>query len=378
MKTLTQPDPVELAGRIIRRCLDLGFMNAGVCEARPSDREAELRAWLSAGKHGDMAYLAEHAETRLDPRRVMPDARSIIVVADRYAPRGHRDEQPAGEPVTSDEGEPLGLVARYARGRDYHPIIKRRLHTLADALRLEIPGSEFRTVVDTAPVLEREHAARAGIGWVGKHTLVLHPGHGSWFVLGCILTNLELRPPEPVAFADHCGTCTRCIDACPTQAIAASPGVGGARSIDARRCISYLTIEHRGVIAPELHAGIGQRVFGCDVCQEVCPHNLTSADEPEDHVGDEYAPRLPLARGWLLQEMLNWTDQDRWLGLSALKRATLEMFKRNAIIAAGNALHAGDHPSLLARLRELAVDDAEPELVRETARQVLGAFAAGS
>lgn len=364
-------DPIELGRVIVKRCLDAGFAMASVCEARPTDFEQPLRNWLDRGKHGEMWYMKDQCEERLDPRRVFAPTKSIIVVADRYAPRG----DPAAEEMTHHG--PMGTIARYARGRDYHLVIRKRLHAMADQLRLEIRGAAFRTVVDTAPVMEREHAVRAGIGWMGKHTLVLHPRMGSWVLLGCVLTSLDLRPePEARAFADHCGTCTRCIDACPTGAIT-------PRSVDARKCVSYLTIEHRTLIAPEYFEGIGQRVFGCDVCQEVCPYNAMGArdevgagDPAPGESGQTPHPLYASNRsGFSLASMLSWTMEDRQagLGVSSMKRATLEMLKRNALIAAGNAIRASRDVDgrLIERVNAIAASGDEPALVRDTAKQVL-------
>jgi epoxyqueuosine reductase len=229
-------------------------------------------------------------------------------------------------------------VARYARGRDYHGAIKRRLHRLADALRLAFPGEEFRSFADTAPVLERRFAQQAGLGWLAKNAMLIHPRHGSYLLLGGMLTTLELPTPsvsEQPLHADACGTCTRCIDACPTGAIARQPleGPGEAR-IDASRCISYLTIEHRSEIPPALAANLGDRVFGCDVCQEVCPHNSPRPSQPDAPVRAEYAPQratLPLL------EMVRWQEADRSsLTASAMKRATAEMLRRNAATILAN------------------------------------------
>jgi epoxyqueuosine reductase len=227
---------------------------------------------------------------------------------------------------------PSGAVARYARGEDYHSLIRRRLHTLADALRTDYPDHQFRTFVDTAPVLEREHALRAGLGWIGRHTLLIHPVLGSWLLLGGIATTLRLLPdPEHGRITDHCGTCTRCIDACPTGAI-------GDYTVDATRCISYLTIEHRGPIDPAYHIAIGDRVFGCDVCQEVCPHNAPhpAGSANPDRVHPAYMERR---QAFDLLEVLGWTENDRREAFttSAMKRVDLESFKRNAAIAAANA-----------------------------------------
>lgn len=356
--------PQQIGERIVRRCAELGFAAAGIASAQPSERSAELSAWLAAGKHGGMAYLQDHAEIRKDPQKFVPGARSIVMVADQYEARATASA--AVDTLPSAQTPARGRIARYARGSDYHDVIKRRLHTICDELRAQFPPEQFRAFVDTAPVMEREYAARAGLGWIGKHTLVIHPRLGSWLLLGGIVTTLKIEPPpqQPVV-EDHCGTCTRCIDACPTNAIT-------PYSVDARRCIAYLTIEHRGQIDPSLAAGVGDWVFGCDICQEVCPHNSPRAGDVD--VGaprGDYAPKvvsLPLL------EVLGWKPEDRSRELrgSAMKRATLPMIKRNAIIAMGNTQHAEDavaRAEFSSRLRELAADEHEDALVRQQAHR---------
>jgi epoxyqueuosine reductase len=346
-----------------------------VARAEASRYGAELRAWLSAGKHGSMEYLARNVEERLDPSRVLSGARSVVVVMDVYAGRGgweagvaqeHRlagldsGDRRLEDGVPQVGGTGIGKVARYARGRDYHEVMKKRLHEVADRLRGEM-GGEWRAFVDTAPVLEREHAARAGLGWVGKHTLLIHPKRGSYFLLGGLLTTVELEAAERVE-SDHCGTCTRCIDACPTRAIT-------PYSVDASRCISYLTIEGRGAIGEEFFGAIGEWVFGCDICQEVCPHNSRRSGW-EDEVRGEYAP---VREGFDVLEVMGWTEEARREAFtsSAMKRATLAMMKRNAVIVAGNLVAKGGDSRLLERVREIAGDAGEPEMVRATARAVL-------
>lgn len=356
--------PWELGARVVRACLEMGFARAGIAPAAPTEREREFLAWLAAGKHGEMAYLEEHLAERMDPRRLVPGARAIIMVADRYAARGEA-------PPRAENGRALGRIARYVRGGDYHAAMKKRLHALADSLRPKFPGHIFRSVVDSAPVLEREHAARAGLGWIGKHTLLIDPKAGSYLLLGGIITTLEVEPPpEQRAVPDHCGTCTRCIDACPTGAIT-------PYSVDASRCISYLTIEHRGLIEPALHEGMGEWVFGCDVCQEVCPHNSarpphSSRPAADSRLHERYAPRR---EGLDLLAVLGWDEEGRraTFHTSAMKRAKLEMMKRNAIIAAGNVAMRGGEVAvtLRERIAALAADESEPELVRQTARQTL-------
>ncbi len=353
------------------------FVMAGIAPATPSPHADYARRWIAAGKHGEMGYLAEHLEVRLDPGRMVAGARAVIVVADRY---------PAQVPVTESSDEPLGKIARYAWGDDYHKVIKKRLHALADALSERFPGETFRAAVDTAPVMEREHAVAAGLGWVGKHTLMIHPRHGSWFLLGVIITTLdcatsgELRGSAATPSWESsggCGTCTRCIDACPTDAIAAE-----GYQLDATRCISYLTLEHRSLIPDDLlpGAGVGQWIAGCDICQEVCPYNRDrgsgTGDQGERKGGGavpihpRYTPRnVSLS----LLDVLGWSAEDRVTHFrgSALKRMKLPMVKRNALIAAANALREAEHPALRARIEQIAADDDEESLVRDTARQVL-------
>lgn len=364
----------------------LGFALVGVTPAQPTAHEAFFRQWLAQGKHGQMHYLANHVDKRLDPAKLLPGAKSIICVADRYAAQWPGDAEQGQIEDGVDQAPPAtGRLARYAWGADYHKVIKKRLFVLADALREKWPGHDYKAAVDTAPILEREHAQRAGLGWQGKHTLLIHPKLGSWLLLGQIVTTLEIQPyDEPMT--DHCGTCTRCIDACPTQCIT-------PYQLDAQQCISYLTIEHRGPIAPDLHPQMGDWIAGCDVCQEVCPFNSPPPDTPPDispgrstivptdhlaghprhtlSVHPRYTPRRP-APVLLLLEILNWGVADRQEAFrgSALKRIKLDMLKRNALIAAGNSLCRHHDAGLLKRVQALADDPDEPELVRLTAQQV--------
>lgn len=368
---------IELSRTVIALARERGFADAGVTPVAPSAWSDELRRWLAAGKHGSMAYLADHVAERLDPSKAIPGARALIMVADQYASRGRGDEAPTPG---------SGRIARYARGRDYHEVAKRRLHELCDGLRGAFPGELFRAFVDTAPVLEREHAARAGLGWVGKHTLLIHPRRGSYFFLGGIATSLSLPEiPDRGAMDDHCGTCTRCIDACPTRAIT-------PYSLDASRCISYLTIEHRGAIGPEFHAAMNDWIFGCDVCQDVCPHNSARGARPpsaetlapragqgvpergeDTHGGVIRSEYRESRRSLPLLEVLGWDadDRSRALSGSAMKRATLSMLRRNAIIAAANTLGEHDRAAFMARLQDVVGDDSEDAMVRETAAQTL-------
>ncbi len=319
--------------------------------------QAEMRAWLAQGKHGSMAYLAEHADLKADPSRLLEGAAAAIVVADLYATRN--DE-------AGDVPDGHGRVARYARGGDYHKVMKKRLHTLCDELGARWPGARTRAFVDTAPVHERELALAAGLGWVGKHTLVIHPRFGSWMLLGGVLTTLELDPCEQEV-ADHCGSCTRCIDACPTDAIT-------PYSVDASRCISYLTIERREPIPSELEHGMGEWLFGCDICQEVCPHNSPRMGD----VGKANNAYATDRASFDLAEVMKWDEDARRAAFakSAMKRAKLGMMKRNAVIAAGNAITrlGAEHEQsrrLLEALGGLADDAGEDGELRRLAAEAL-------
>ncbi len=345
--------PHDRTRAILDACSKLGFTASGIVRAGPSHFRDQLDAWLSGGMHASMDYMSRDVEIRHDPRRLLENAASFIMVADQYAPRAIADVAPHAH----------GHIAKYARGRNYHDVIRKRLHRLADALRASIPGSEFRTFVDTAPVLERELAQLAGLGWHAKNTMLIHPRLGSYLLLGGIATNLELEEPASQRrIDDHCGTCTRCIDACPTQAIT-------PLTVDARRCISYLTIEHRGPIDAEFHMPLGSWIYGCDICQDVCPHNSPRSEEGTSPAHADYTPRV---NSIALLDVLGWTQESRGEAIqtTAMKRASLEMMKRNALIAAGNALHQRADATLAARVREIAADPNESALVRETAAEI--------
>jgi epoxyqueuosine reductase len=347
--------PQERTRHVLDRCHSLGFALAGVADAGPPSTGDFLRAWLAGGSHGTMSYLAEQLAERLDPQLVQPGARSVLMVADLYHARG-TPEPPA------EQHPGHGRIARYARGRNYHDVIKRRLHRLADELRELFPGSEHRSFVDTAPVLEREFAQRCGLGWIGKNTMLIHPRLGSYLLLGGFFTTLDLSPPEEQpTFPDHCGTCTRCIDACPTRAIT-------PYRVEASRCISYLTIEHKGDIAEDLMAGMGEWLAGCDICQEVCPHNSPRASVP-DRVAEAYSPRY---HGFPSTEVLGWSAEDRRQAFttSALKRIPLAVLRRNAAIVLANyAVRATPRERQAAadRLAEASRCPSEDPIVRHAA-----------
>lgn len=352
----TEPD-AAMRDRVRSLAIEQGFALCGICPARPSDYGRALRDWLDRGEHGEMAWLAEHVEVREDPRKLLEGARSIILVADRLP--GER-AMPDG-PTAQNVEPPVGRVARYAWISDYHKVMKKRLFGLADALREHDPEATFKVCVDTAPLLEREYAARAGLGWVGKHTLLLNAEQGSHLLLGAIVTTLDLPADEPET--DHCGSCTRCIDACPTDAIT-------PYHVDARKCISYLTIEHRSEIDPQYHEAMGDWLYGCDICQDVCPFVRKAEREAPDAPPEGYSRKFERLN---LLDVLNWDEQARRDAFtrSAMKRAKLDQMKRNALIAAGNHLRTHDDSELRDRIECIVTDVDEPAMVRNTSRQVL-------
>lgn len=310
-------DPVSLVREIKARARDLGFDLVGIAPAEPSRHADALRRWLADGMAGEMDYMHRRFEERTQPSRYLHGARSVICVAINY-------HFPLAEPP-ADERRWRGRVARYALGDDYHELIKRRLYDVADWLRDRVPGTRTRCGVDTVPVLERELAARAGIGWIGKNTCVIHPRLGSWLLLGEVLTTLDLPADAPET--DHCGTCRRCIDACPTGAIVEP------YRLDASKCISYLTIEHAGPIDPDLRRQTGSWLFGCDVCQDVCPFNRKAPFG----ANPRFSPRLQ--DGTLdAREVLSWKEGTRnpTLRGTAMKRVKLPLLQRNARIVLDN------------------------------------------
>jgi epoxyqueuosine reductase len=335
----------QLEQRIKAEAYALGFDLAGIARLGAVETAPEFDAWLSAGHAGEMAWLARGADTRHDTRRPYEGVSSAIVVAMDYGGR------------SAD-----GPVARYARGDDYHDVMidrLRALHRRVDELvGRPLPGKAY---VDTGPILERDLARRAGLGWFGKNTNLINPRTGSFFFLGALLLGTELEPDAPFE-ADRCGTCTRCLDACPTDAFVAP------RVLDANRCISYLTIELRGAIPPELRDQLGELLYGCDVCQSVCPWNQRFAQELPD--GSPFAPRPALGTKdarTLARELLGMTQPEFSAAFkgSPMKRAKLRGMKRNAAVVLGNVGSSGD-ADVLTR----ALDDEEP-LVREHAAWAL-------
>src|SRR4051794_13380414 len=301
--------------------LEAGFDRAGVARLEPLERGEALVRWLERGDQAGMAYLGKRLEARLDPSEVLPGARSVLCVALQYHPL----YQEEGERQPEPSGDLWRRVARYARGQDYHDVMGERLRTLEDRVRAAFPACETRRYVDTGPVLERELAARAGLGAVGKNTMLLHPEGGSWFLLGELFLSLDLAPDQPLT--DLCGSCTLCLDACPTGALPEP------YRLDSNRCISYWTIEHRGALPEEARRMVGGGVFGCDVCQEVCPWNREPAGavHPEMELTAERG-ELTLAR---LLRLPREEYVERFRG-SPMKRAKLAGLQRNAAVAMGN------------------------------------------
>ncbi|MEL7304977.1 MAG: tRNA epoxyqueuosine(34) reductase QueG [Myxococcota bacterium] len=317
-------DGAELVSAIEFKARSLGFARIGVCASAPFERgDRALRQWLSRGYHGDMEYLAG-ASSRADPDTLLPGAKSMIVVALPYqAPPPEPRTQPPADLHGSADTE--SKIAAYARGHDYHGVLKAKLNELAREIET-LSGRPIRSraCVDTAPLLEREAAMRAGIGFLAKSTMVISPGLGSYILLGELLVDIELPPSKPER--SRCGSCTQCLDACPTDAFV------DAFILDARRCISYLTIEYRGWIPRELRALMGTWVFGCDVCQQVCPFNASKQPRP---VAPELAPRLEPME---LVDLLNIgaAAHRRLATGSALRRAPRWQLARNAAVALGN------------------------------------------
>jgi epoxyqueuosine reductase len=336
--------------RLKEQARRLGFDLVGIARATPADGFARLQDWLARGFAGEMLYMHRHAEARRHPAAVLAEVRSVVMVGMSYKPQASISE--SGVPRSGADGGLRGRVARYAQGDDYHGVLRERLNALLRWLRDEVPESKGRGVVDTAPLLERDFARRAGLGWFGKNTMLIDKRLGSYFFLGALLLDLDLTPDAPHE-ASHCGTCTACLDACPTEAFA-GPGL-----LDSRRCVSYLTIELRGPIAEGLRAGVGNWVFGCDVCQEVCPWNRKAPPGREPAL----QPRDDL-QTLELCELLCVSEAEyrgRFRGTAVL-RAQRGGLLRNAAIVLGNR---GDRAALPALGRALDDPDA---LVREAAR----------
>jgi epoxyqueuosine reductase len=327
----------------------LGFAVCGFTRADAADTAGlDLRRWLEAGHHGTMGWMEARAHHRVSPLALWPEAKSAIALGMSYAP--------PSDPLALAAHPELGRISVYAQGGDYHKTVKKALKALARFIVGQAP-SELKVFVDTAPVMEKPLAQAAGIGWQGKHTNLVSREHGSWLFLGVILTSLELEPDAPADHGQHCGSCSRCLDACPTQAFL------GPHRIDARRCISYLTIEHDGPIPEEFRRAMGNRIYGCDDCLAVCPWNRFADAAATNRA---FVPRAELAAP-RLADLLALDDgafREMFAG-SPIKRIGRNRMIRNCLIAAGNSRDATLTPSI-----ERYLADPDP-VIAEAARWAL-------
>lgn len=334
VRATSNVDVVELVKSIQGWATELGFSQIGVSDLDVSQAMPGLQAWLQAGHHGTMGYMAKHADLRGDPARLVPGALSAITVRMDYLPTSADDGWREQEwSRLRSHGE--AVISVYARGRDYHKVVRGRLRQLAQRIEDAVGPMGHRVFTDSAPVFEVELGTKSGLGWRGKHTLLLSRDAGSMFFLGEVLVDLAL--PSTEAVTAHCGTCTACLDVCPTQAIVAP------YRLDARRCIAYLTIEHEGSIPEPLRRGIGNRVFGCDDCQLVCPWNKHAqrARLPDFEVRQHGHPHALMA-------LWDWDETQfnaRTEG-TVLRRAGYQRWRRNLAVAMGNALADGDQAAL--------------------------------
>jgi epoxyqueuosine reductase len=336
---MTQISRTELKTQLVSFARQIGFDSCRIVACTPPKHATEFREWLREGAHGEMNYMERGGEKRCDPQKVLPGAQSIVVLALNYF---------QGEQVHRSENA-KGKIARYAWGDDYHQVAESKLDKIDTFLR--DLGGQQKCYVDTGPILERDHAAQAGIGWHGKNTMLIDERLGTWFFLAEILTTLELTPDEQVP--DRCGTCERCINACPTGAITAP------HHLDARRCISYLTIELKGSIPLELRPLIGDRIFGCDDCLAVCPWNRFAQVSHET----AFSAR-PSTVGMSLREYLGLTDEEfrALFRNSPIKRIKRRGLLRNVCVALGNVGSVSDIPAL-----ECAAADPEPLIAEHAA-----------
>lgn len=336
----------ELTQRVKALAHEIGFNPVGITRADPPTHWGSYKDWVEAGYAGEMGYLTRNLDRRKDPQNLVPGARSIVCVGLNYQPKP-TDEVRLGA---------TGRISGYARGDDYHDLMKSRLIELQGRISELMPETEGRAYVDTGPVLERDLAARAGVGWFGKHTNLIHKRSGSWFFLGELILTADLVPDTPAT--DHCGTCTKCIDACPTDAIL-EPYV-----LDSKRCISYLSIELRGPIPEDLREGMGDWIYGCDVCQDVCPWNEKHA-HPTDEPAFQSRPGFeqPDLHGILEMDQTAFSERFR---KSPIKRTKRRGLLRNAAVVLGNTGDGSDVPVL-----ERALGDVEP-LVRSHSAWALG------
>ncbi|WP_372964352.1 tRNA epoxyqueuosine(34) reductase QueG [Marinobacter sp.] len=341
--TASTPSLEALPAKIRQWAKQLGFADTGITYANTGPHAERLKQWLAAGYHGDMTYMADHGDKRYTPDSLVPETQRVISVRMDYLPSPDNPKQA----LTNRE---TAYITRYALGRDYHKLMRKRLATLARQIDEAITGYDYRAFVDSAPVLERGLAQRAGLGWIGKNNMVIHPKAGSFFFLGEIFTSAPLPVDEPFD-KQHCGSCSACLKICPTDAFV------GAHLLDARRCISYLTIELKGAIPEELRPKMGNRVFGCDDCQLACPWNKFNKPTKEN----DFQPRHGLDNTDLA-ELFLWTEQEflkRTEG-SAIRRTGYENWLRNIAVGLGNA------PSTIPVIEALKQRAEHPsEVVRE-------------
>jgi epoxyqueuosine reductase len=343
---VSTPDQKQLADLVAllkSEARALGFQQLGVADTDLDSERAYLERWLALERHGEMQYMARHGSRRSKPGELVPGTIRVIAVRMDYFP------EPQDEARRCLTQPDRAYIARYALGRDYHRLMRQRLQRLASWLEQQVGDLNYRVFVDSAPVLERALARKAGLGWIGKHTNLLDRQSGSWFLLGEIYTDLPLPCDSPTS--EHCGSCRACIDVCPTGAIV------GPHELDARRCISYLTIEQKGSIPVEFRRAIGNRIFGCDDCQLVCPWNRYARLTGED----DFRPRHGLDTVRLV-ELFAWTEGE-WSAKtagSALRRPGFEGWRRNIAVALGNAPPGADVDAALER----GAEDSSP-LVRE-------------
>ncbi|AZR82213.1 tRNA epoxyqueuosine(34) reductase QueG [Thiomicrospira sp. S5] len=337
----------QLAEKIKHWGQALGFADVGITDTDLSAYEADYFNWLGEHYHGDMEYMARHGTKRTRPAELEPGTVSVISVRLNYF------DPDAHSPVEQLQANGQAYVSRYALHKDYHKLMRKRLQQLAAKIEAELvekaESFHYRAFVDSAPVLERPLAEKAGLGFIGKNSLIIHPRAGSWFFLGELYTNLPL-PSDPPFDKQGCGPCTACIDECPTQAIVDNAVV------DARRCISYLTIEYKGVIAPELREKMGNRIYGCDDCQLVCPWNkFTEATEET-----AFKPKHALDSASLL-ELLDWNEAEflKHFEGSPIRRIGFEQWQRNLCVALGNALEDSDLSRRIVQTLETLSTDSE-------------------
>ncbi|MEH6569509.1 MAG: tRNA epoxyqueuosine(34) reductase QueG [Halioglobus sp.] len=342
-KTLTTSEQQDLAQQIRLWAAELGFQQVGISDVDLGENEAYLQKWLAAGYHGSMDYMASHGSKRSRPAELIPGTCRVLSLRMDYL---FEDTQPLEILASPDKA----YISRYTLGRDYHKLIRKRLAKLAKKIEAEVGSGQYRAFVDSAPVLERAIAEQAGLGWIAKNTMLINDKAGSWFFLGEIYTDLPLEPDRAQS-SKHCGTCTACLDICPTNAFT------GPFQLDARKCISYLTIEHKGSIDPALRPLMGNRIFGCDDCQLVCPWNKFAQLTKEA----DFQPRHQLADAQLIDLFL-W-DEATYLRKtegSAMRRIGYQRWLRNLAIALGNAPTSNESVAAL----NTRADDCS-ELVRE-------------